>query len=1040
MKKYKDVSVKVKVPIMMGLAGLAVLAVIYVMSMIPLRSSSLKDAASIARLSAISAAEILSEEIGSSASVLRAYSDIIVSLAEDGIIRHDRRRQFLMSGLETFVENGKLNNVWITLEPDVLDGLDSLFVNKPGNTAQGSVSAWFLPGKLLTADSPDNMALYRRLKAARQEVITDPYDDVIDGRSVRIISVSIPIMNGGRFYGIIGTDFNLDDLHNKVVSLNSIGKGKLVTASGVAATSYIVERLGMPAEYGNREILDKLPEGKMFEGFWTMNGELQYKVYVPVQLVKDGKPWFYAVDVPYGVVYQNVRDLTRSISFFCFIGVLLISFAGWWLMQPILKKVGGLTGIIRKLSLGQINLKIDSNDARDELGVMNSEIGHLVEGLKQSTGFAHNIGEGNLDAEFNLLSDDDVLGSSLLEMRESLQKANSEQAIRAREEEQRNWGTAGLAKFAEILRRNNDDMKTLSYNVISHLVKYLDANQGGLFVMNEAEKEDERFLEMQACYAFDRKKYAEKRIRLGEGLVGTCFLEGEPIYLTQIPNEYINITSGLGDANPKAVLICPLRVNEEIYGVIELASFREFAPYQLEFVQKVSESIASTIATVRVNMRTSRLLEQTKLQTEQMANAEEELRQNMEEMQATQEEMRRREVELQDTLAKTRELQIAGEAKEFEISQFYNGIFSTCNVIELSSDYTVVNVNSNHCREFGLKREMLVGKHLSVFVGEEGFIAARENISAGRIHEDVQNVSVGNGQTRTVIQRFVPIQDKSGKLLRVLLLAFPDDAADLRKSEFEARQIHDLVDRSFNIVEFSAKGIITEINENNLKFFNTSDKSIFVGKPVVQFIGKEEYANILKHFARGDIYENVQEIDCGDGKPVTFQQRFTAIKDTEGNLIRGILLAFPDESEALRRREEILQNALKTAKEAQEAGEEKDVEMQQFYNGIFQTNNMVEYSADNIIISINDNACSLFNADKSAFVGKHMRDFLSPEVYAAVNRSINAGKIYESILHISAEGKTRTLVQQFIPILNRAGKLLRTLLLAFPSQDDKNNG
>jgi PAS domain S-box-containing protein len=223
-------------------------------------------------------------------------------------------------------------------------------------------------------------------------------------------------------------------------------------------------------------------------------------------------------------------------------------------------------------------------------------------------------------------------------MRQSLQTAANDQSIRAKEEEQRNWGTAGLAKFAEILRHDNGNPEALAYNIVSNMVKYLDANQGGLSVLND-DNDNDKYLELRACYAFDRKKFLEKRINIGEGLVGACYIEGENIYLTDIPDEYINITSGLGDANPKAVMICPLKLNDEIYGVIELASFREFEPYQCEFIQKVSESIASTIATVRVNVRTSLLLEQTKLQAEEMANQEEELRQNMEEMQATQEEM-----------------------------------------------------------------------------------------------------------------------------------------------------------------------------------------------------------------------------------------------------------------------------------------------------------------------------------------------------------------------------------------------------------------
>jgi len=296
-------------------------------------------------------------------------------------------------------------------------------------------------------------------------------------------------------------------------------------------------------------------------------------------------------------------------------------------------------------------MNVEKSKNEDEIGKINDELKLLFDGLKQTANFAQNIGQGNLNAQFQPLSSEDLLGNSLLDMRQSLHDAEKTRTVNANNEKQRNWVTEGLAKFAEILRLDNENMEVLSYNVISNMVKYLEANQGGIFVLNDNEDENEHYLDLKACYAFDRKKYDEKKILIGEGLVGSCYLEGEPIYMTDVPDDYMNITSGLGDANPSTLLICPLKVNDQILGVIEIASFEPFEPYQLEFVQKVSESIASTMSTVKVNIRTALLLEKTKEQAEIMANAEEELRQSMEEMQATQEEMRRREAELLDRIA-----------------------------------------------------------------------------------------------------------------------------------------------------------------------------------------------------------------------------------------------------------------------------------------------------------------------------------------------------------------------------------------------------
>jgi transcriptional regulator with GAF, ATPase, and Fis domain len=147
------------------------------------------------------------------------------------------------------------------------------------------------------------------------------------------------------------------------------------------------------------------------------------------------------------------------------------------------------------------------------------------------------------------------------------------------------------------------------------------------------------------------KKFQNHKIYRGEGLAGQAWQEGDIVYLTEVPQNYIKITSGLGDANPTSVLIVPLKVNDQIFGVVEIASFSLFQDFEMEFVQKIAESIASTISSVKINARTQHLLEESQEMTEQMRAQEEEMRQNMEELQATQEEMQRSQSETDSTLS-----------------------------------------------------------------------------------------------------------------------------------------------------------------------------------------------------------------------------------------------------------------------------------------------------------------------------------------------------------------------------------------------------
>jgi hypothetical protein len=143
MKKYKDLSVKVKIPIMMGIASFAVFTLICVLLVMSLRSFSLKDSSQIARLSAIEAGGRLSEQINASAGILPARASVISSLIETNYVPIENKRKMMLDDMKALInsENTLIKNAWLILEPNIVDGMDSLFIDNLGANSMGNVSA-----------------------------------------------------------------------------------------------------------------------------------------------------------------------------------------------------------------------------------------------------------------------------------------------------------------------------------------------------------------------------------------------------------------------------------------------------------------------------------------------------------------------------------------------------------------------------------------------------------------------------------------------------------------------------------------------------------------------------------------------------------------------------------------------------------------------------------------------------------------------------------------------------------------------------------
>lgn len=350
--------------------------------------------------------------------------------------------------------------------------------------------------------------------------------------------------------------------------------------------------------------------------------------------------------------------------------IIIVSSVGFVTTRSIVLPVLKLREFLTTMTKGILpkDLLITNND---EIGDMGDALNGYIKNIRKTSDFAVAIGTGKYDTEYEALSEEDILGNTLIEMRENLKQAEIDAKNRAEKDKIRNWITKGLADFGDILRQNSDNMDILAKNIMTNLIDYLEVNQGAMYILNQRDEKN-KFLEMKAAIAYDRVKYLKKNFEISEGLVGRCAFEKLYIYLKEIPEDYIHLTSGLGTAEPRYLLLVPLVINEIVMGVIEVASFDEIKEHKIEFLNTLGENIASTILNVRTNEQTKVLLDESKIRSDELAAQEEELRQNMEELQATQEEAARREREMVNNISA-----INNTLGTIEIDR--NGIITTVN-------------------------------------------------------------------------------------------------------------------------------------------------------------------------------------------------------------------------------------------------------------------------------------------------------------------------------------------------------------------------
>jgi methyl-accepting chemotaxis protein len=701
----------------------------------------------------------------------KGLSNILLSY---GAINDSSRRSDLQRAVKSVLaKNEDFLAVWTIWEPYSIDELDSIYINVLGNTYEGNFSpTYYRTNAGIELESLSTGPLYQGNyytipKETHRQTLLEPYYYSYEqekGTEILQTNMIVPLMEDGDFLGVVGTDAslaNLQEFSEKIKPFENsyafliASNGTIVAHQNSGLVGKKFDTLTYQAKT-KEEIIEELRwKGQMsFTDIDPLTGENSYFTMNQVVVGDALEKWIFGIAVPVSEL-NEVANKSFTLSVVTGLVALVIFTVFIYLIsRSISRPVVEITKVVQQIALGNIDQKLRIKANRnDEISDMANSVNRLIDGLNRTAEFAKEIGEGNLDSEHQLLGKNDHLGRSLVDMRESLKKARKFERRKREEDEKQSWVTQGLARFGEIMREDNDDMARFSLNIAKNLCEYMQIPQSAIFIKEE--EENKVYYELKALYAYGSQKLYDKKVYEGEEVVGRSISEKKTIYLKDTPERFATITTGnTNDPVPNQLLIVPMLMNDVPFGVMELMAEKPFEPHHIEFAENVAVIIASTVSSVKTNIRTAQLLKQSEDLKDVLSQQEEEMRQNLEEMEATQEEAKKR---------------------ENELSAIRDSLRKITMMAEYDLEGRIIRINKLLANAYGHAPEHMVGKFQDAFVTQDNssrrnFLKFWQEVAGGvtkkRIHEIVKR-----GETIYLNETYIPIveDDRVDRVLNITI-------------------------------------------------------------------------------------------------------------------------------------------------------------------------------------------------------------------------------------------------------------------------------
>jgi signal transduction histidine kinase/CheY-like chemotaxis protein/CHASE3 domain sensor protein len=389
------------------------------------------------------------------------------------------------------------------------------------------------------------------------------------------------------------------------------------------------------------------------------------------------------------------------------IGLILISLVvaiiiSYWIIKSITKRILFIAGEAEKISSREHTYSKFRDDTKDELMPIFNSLIIINESFREVTDNANAVASGNYQLDFVPKSEKDLLGKSLEKMTRSLRETTAEN-------EKHNWLTNGQNHLNESLR-GDQVIEELANNTVNFFANYLGSNVGAVYLLDDKKKK----LTLAGQYAMASGNGTRKEFSLGEGLVGQAALEQKQIFLSDIQEQHLQITSSVLNTKPSHLLITPFAFENKTLGVIELGKLGSFSNTEKEFINSSMGSIGISINSAIARKKIQELLEETQTQSEELQAQQEELRQINEELEEQTQNLKQQQEELQVTNEELEEQTQALEFKNNDLETARRDIEQKSKQLELSGRYkSEFLANMSHELRTPLNSLLILSKDLA---------------------------------------------------------------------------------------------------------------------------------------------------------------------------------------------------------------------------------------------------------------------------------------------------------------------------------------